>query len=290
MIVHCHQGVAANACAHAHRRRPLPRECARSESRTPNRQGFGATPSGAGARGPSALRQAARAAPGECSRSVSTGQRGFRSSSPFRSHCNSTSPRSSVRWSEPNSPVSGAPRSVPRHPRSSRGPQQRCPGRFASLPSTSQPWVPHHSWSETRTPRLPPPTSGGASTGSSTTRRGGARRQASVSIGEIQADLAATPHQKMCSRRYLSARTIGVRDGVRIIARSTRSMVSAARAAAWGERPNRLWVADFTYVATWRGLVYVAIVGRVLATYCRLAGAYAHAEGSGAGCPRAGAP
>jgi len=26
------------------------------------------------------------------------------------------------------------------------------------------------------------------------------------------------------------------------------------------ERPNRLWVTDFTYVATWRGLVYVAFV------------------------------
>jgi putative transposase len=26
------------------------------------------------------------------------------------------------------------------------------------------------------------------------------------------------------------------------------------------ERPNQLWVADFTYVATWRGLVYTAFV------------------------------
>jgi putative transposase len=26
------------------------------------------------------------------------------------------------------------------------------------------------------------------------------------------------------------------------------------------ERPNRLWVSDFTYVATWRGFVYVAFV------------------------------
>jgi transposase InsO family protein len=25
-------------------------------------------------------------------------------------------------------------------------------------------------------------------------------------------------------------------------------------------RPNQLWVADFTYVATWRGFVYVAFV------------------------------
>ena len=26
------------------------------------------------------------------------------------------------------------------------------------------------------------------------------------------------------------------------------------------DRPNALWVADFTYVATWRGFVYVAFV------------------------------
>ena len=26
------------------------------------------------------------------------------------------------------------------------------------------------------------------------------------------------------------------------------------------ERPKRLWVADFTYVATWSGVVFVAIV------------------------------
>ena len=26
------------------------------------------------------------------------------------------------------------------------------------------------------------------------------------------------------------------------------------------ERPNQLWVVDFTYVATWRGVVYVAFV------------------------------
>jgi transposase InsO family protein len=47
------------------------------------------------------------------------------------------------------------------------------------------------------------------------------------------------------------------------------------------QRPNQLWVADFTYVATWKGFVYVAfvvdvfarmIVGwRVLTTMC---GAY----------------
>ena len=38
------------------------------------------------------------------------------------------------------------------------------------------------------------------------------------------------------------------------------------------QRPDRLWVADFTYVATWSGTVYVAFV---LDAYCRriLAGA-----------------
>lgn len=32
-------------------------------------------------------------------------------------------------------------------------------------------------------------------------------------------------------------------------------------------RPNQLWVADFTYVATWRGFVYVAFVIDVFARY-----------------------
>jgi transposase InsO family protein len=31
------------------------------------------------------------------------------------------------------------------------------------------------------------------------------------------------------------------------------------------DRPNRLWVADFTYVATWQGFVYVAFVIDVFA-------------------------
>ena len=33
------------------------------------------------------------------------------------------------------------------------------------------------------------------------------------------------------------------------------------------ERPNRLWVADFTYVSTWQGFVYVAFVVDVYARY-----------------------
>ena len=38
-------------------------------------------------------------------------------------------------------------------------------------------------------------------------------------------------------------------------------------------RPNQLWVSDFTYVATWRGFIYVAFVIDVFAkaTHCRLA-------------------
>jgi len=39
------------------------------------------------------------------------------------------------------------------------------------------------------------------------------------------------------------------------------------------ECPNRLWVADFTYVATWTGFVYVAFRDRRLRPpHCRLAG------------------
>jgi transposase InsO family protein len=33
----------------------------------------------------------------------------------------------------------------------------------------------------------------------------------------------------------------------------------------WAERPNKLWVADFTYVATWTGFVHVAFVVDVFA-------------------------
>jgi putative transposase len=56
----------------------------------------------------------------------------------------------------------------------------------------------------------------------------------------------------------------GVRRGRRVI--TTRSDVRAARPADLVQRkfrpvaPNRLWVADFTYVSTWSGMVYVAFV------------------------------
>ena len=33
------------------------------------------------------------------------------------------------------------------------------------------------------------------------------------------------------------------------------------------QRPNELWVADFTYVSTWQGFVYVAFVIDVFARY-----------------------
>ena len=37
-------------------------------------------------------------------------------------------------------------------------------------------------------------------------------------------------------------------------------------------RPNQLWVADLTYVATWRGRVYVASVIDAFSRYCRVEG------------------
>ena len=61
----------------------------------------------------------------------------------------------------------------------------------------------------------------------------------------------------------------GVRRG-----RSLRTTVPDAKAACpldrvnrqfRAERPNQLWVADFTYVSTWQGFVYVAFVIDVFA-------------------------
>ena len=37
-------------------------------------------------------------------------------------------------------------------------------------------------------------------------------------------------------------------------------------------RPNELWVADITHVATWRGFVYVAFVVDVFSRWSRLCG------------------
>jgi transposase InsO family protein len=49
-------------------------------------------------------------------------------------------------------------------------------------------------------------------------------------------------------------------------------------------RPNQLWVADLTYVATWRGFVYVAFVIDVFSAHCRLAGVDVAAQRPGARC------
>jgi transposase InsO family protein len=54
-----------------------------------------------------------------------------------------------------------------------------------------------------------------------------------------------------CTTTPPAAETIAVPDRV------TRNFVA--------ERPNQLWVADFTYVATWQGFVYVAFVIDVFA-------------------------
>ena len=54
-------------------------------------------------------------------------------------------------------------------------------------------------------------------------------------------------------------------------------------------RPNQLWVADFTYVATWRGFVYVAFVIDVFApAHCGLARLGLAADGLRARCARTG--
>lgn len=63
----------------------------------------------------------------------------------------------------------------------------------------------------------------------------------------------------------------GVRRG-----KSVRTTVPNAKAACpldrvnrqlQAKRPNQLWVADFTYVSTWQGFVYVAFVVALFALY-----------------------
>jgi putative transposase len=55
----------------------------------------------------------------------------------------------------------------------------------------------------------------------------------------------------------------GARRGMPV--RTTRADAAAARAADLvrrqfaAARPDRLWVADFTYVPTWAGMVYVSV-------------------------------
>ena len=53
-------------------------------------------------------------------------------------------------------------------------------------------------------------------------------------------------------------------------------------------RPNQLWVSDLTYMATWRGFVYVAFVIRLRPSDRRLARFQFAEEGPGTRCPRTG--
>ncbi|MGQ7790710.1 IS3 family transposase [Shigella flexneri] len=50
------------------------------------------------------------------------------------------------------------------------------------------------------------------------------------------------------------------------------------------ERPDQLWVADFTYVSTWRGFVYVAFIIDVFAGYIVGGGFIVHGNDIRAGC------
>ena len=70
--------------------------------------------------------------------------------------------------------------------------------------------------------------------------------------------------------RYTVARLMAA-EGLRGVVRGQRHRTTIADTTAelaqdlvqrqfHAERPNQLWVADFTYVATWRGVVYVAFV------------------------------
>ena len=54
------------------------------------------------------------------------------------------------------------------------------------------------------------------------------------------------------------------------------------------DRPNQLWVSDFTYVSTWQGWLYVAFVIDVFAAHRGLAREQFHAHGLRARCPGAG--
>ena len=102
-------------------------------------------------------------------------------------------------------------------------------------------------------------------------------------------------HAARCRVRRLM-RAMGLRGAVRGPAwvTTTQSRTDARAPADLVERnftatrPNQLWVSDFTYVATWRGFVYVAFVIDVFAR--RIVGWRAvgvAAYGSRAGCPRA---
>ena len=67
-------------------------------------------------------------------------------------------------------------------------------------------------------------------------------------------------------------RRLGLRGVMR--AKVVRTTISDSKAPCpldkvdrqfWAERPNQLWVSDFTYVSTWQGWLYVAFVVDVFA-------------------------
>ena len=60
-------------------------------------------------------------------------------------------------------------------------------------------------------------------------------------------------------------RALGIRGVVRGRPAKMRRVADPVRRVFTAERPNALWVADFTYVSTWQGLLYVAFVIDVFA-------------------------
>ena len=84
------------------------------------------------------------------------------------------------------------------------------------------------------------------------------RRRSGVSCGEKASRSGAVGSQRLSAKLGLAGAvrgkivrtTIQDKDGVRAADLVKRQFTAGA--------PNRLWVADFTYVATWAGTVYVA--------------------------------
>ena len=91
-------------------------------------------------------------------------------------------------------------------------------------------------------------------------------------------------------------RAMGLRGAVRGRAFTTTTIADEASAAPLdlvqrefhATRPNQLWVADITYVATWAGFVYVAFVIDVFAR--SIVGWRVAAQRPGSRCPRASPP
>jgi transposase InsO family protein len=71
-------------------------------------------------------------------------------------------------------------------------------------------------------------------------------------------ELRALPHQKVaCAMQCQSCLLVGDRTAPCPLDKVNRQFTA--------DRPNRLWVSDFTYVPTWAGMVYVAFVIDVFA-------------------------